>query len=69
MPRTTQAARVCEPKNRDARPSECGLFRTRITVNVMMPASTPTANRSSMNPMKAQCPMPGIANVRLNRLP
>ena len=69
MPSTTQAARVCEPKNRDARPSLCGLFRTRITVNVMMPASTPTANRSSMNPMKAQWPMPGIANVRLNRFP
>ena len=69
MPSTTQAARVCEPKNRDLRPSVCGLLRSRITVNVMMPASTPTANRSSMNPMAAQCPMPGIANVRVNRSP
>ena len=31
---------VCEPKNRDARPSRCGSFRSRITVNVMIPAST-----------------------------
>ena len=69
MPSTTHAAPVCEPKNRDARPSLCGLLRSRITVNVMIPASTPTANRSSMNPMNAQCPMPGIANVRENRSP
>ena len=69
MPRTTQAARVCEPKNRDLRPSLCGSLRSRMTVNVMMPASTPTANRSSMNPMNAQCPIPGIANVRENRAP
>jgi len=54
---------VCEPKNRDLRPSLLGLFRSRITVNVAMPASTPTANRSSMNPMKAQCPIPGMAKV------
>ena len=69
MPRTTQAARVCEPKKRDLRPSLCGLLRSRMTVKVMIPASTPTANRSSMNPMKAQWPMPGIAKVRENRLP
>ena len=69
MPRTSHAARVCEPKNRDARPSLCGLFRTRITVNVMIPASTPTLNRSSMKPMAGQWPIPGIANVRLNRSP
>ena len=69
MPRTTQAAPVWEPKNRDLRPSLCGLFRSRITVKVMMPASTPTANRSSMNPMTAQWPMPGMANVRENRSP
>ena len=69
MPRTTHAAPVCEPKNRDARPSRCGSFRSRITVKVMIPASTPTANRSSRNPMNAQWPMPGIANVRSNRSP
>ena len=69
MPRTTQAARVCEPKNRDRRPSLCGSFRSRITVNVTMPASTPTANRSSRKPMTAQCPIPGIANVRENSAP
>ena len=40
-----------------------------MTVKVMMPASTPTANRSSMNPMKAQCPIPGIAKVRENSAP
>ena len=60
---------MCEPKNRDSRPSVCGLFRSRITAKVMMPASTPTANRSSMNPMNAQWPMPGIAKVRENRSP
>ena len=60
---------MCEPKNRDLRPSECGLFRIRITVKVMIPASTPTANRSSMNPMKAQCPIPGMAKVRENSAP
>src|SRR5579863_3943489 len=45
MPRTSHAARVCEPKNREARPSRCGLFRTLITVNVMIPASTPDAEQ------------------------
>ena len=69
MPSTSHAAPVCEPKNRDLRPSLCGSFRSRITAKVMMPASTPTANRSSMNPMNAQCPIPGIANVLLNRSP
>jgi hypothetical protein len=69
MPRTTQAALVCEPKNLDLRPSLCGLFRTRITVKVMMPARTPTLNRSSMNPIAAQWPMPGMANVRSKRSP
>ena len=69
MPRTTQAARVCEPKKRDLRPSLCGSLRSRMTVKVMIPASTPTANRSSMNPMKAQCPIPGMANVRENSAP
>ena len=69
MARTSQAARVWEPKNRDRRPSLCGLLRSRITVNVAMPASTPTANTSSRNPSTAQCPMPGIAKVRENRAP
>ena len=69
MPRTTQAAVVCEPKNRDRRPSLCGSLRSLITVKVMIPASTPTANRSSRNPMTAQCPIPGIANVRENSAP
>ena len=69
IPSVTQAAPVWLPANRDFRPSRSGLCRSRMTVNVMMPASTPTANRSSMNPMKAQCPMPGIANVRENRSP
>ena len=40
-----------------------------MTVKVMMPPSTPTANRSSMNPIAAQCPIPGIANVRENSAP
>ena len=69
MPSTTHAARVCEPKNREARPSRCGSFRSRITAKVMIPASTATANRSSMNPMNAQCPIHGIENVRENRAP
>ncbi len=69
MPSTTQAAPVCEPENRDLRPSLCGLLRSRITAKVMMPASTPTANRSSMKPMTAQWPMPGMAKVRENRSP
>ena len=69
IPRTSHAAPACDPENRDLRPSRPGLLRSRMTANVMMPASTPAANRSSMNPMKAQCPMPGIANVRENRSP
>jgi len=69
MPSTTQAARVCEPRNRDARPLRSGELRSRMTVNVMMPASTPTANKSSPKPIQAQCPMPGMANVRENRSP
>ena len=66
---TTQAAVVCEPKNRDRRPSLCGLFRIRMIVNVMMPPSTPTANRSSMNPIAAHWPIPGIEKVRWNSDP
>jgi hypothetical protein len=69
MARTTQAALVCEPAKREVRPFLRGSLRSLMTVNVTMPASTPTANRSSMNPMAAQCPMPGIANVRENRSP
>ena len=69
MASTTHAAPVCEPKNREARPSLCGLLRIRITVKVMIPASTATANRSSRKPMAAQCPIPGIAKVRSNRSP
>ncbi len=69
IPSTSHAALVCEPKNRDARPSRSGELRHLITVNVMIPASTATANRSSRKPMASQCPMPGIANVRLNRSP
>ena len=38
MPSTTQAARVCEPKNRDSRPSLCGLLRSRITVRWILDA-------------------------------
>ena len=41
------------------RPSRCGLLRSRITVNVTIPASTPTANRSSMNPIDGPVPDPG----------
>ena len=67
--RTTQAALVCEPKNRDRRPSLCGSLRSRMTVNVARPHSTPTENKSSRNPIAAQCPIPGIANVRENRSP
>ena len=69
MASTTQAARVCEPKNRDLRPSLCGSLRSRMTVKVARPHSTPTENRSSRNPIAAQCPIPGIANVRENRSP
>ena len=69
MPSTSHAAPVCEPKNRELRPSRCGSLRSLITAKVISPASTATANRSSIKPMNAQCPMPGIANVRLNRSP
>ena len=69
IPSTSHAAPVCEPKNRDLRPSRCGSLRSRITAKVISPASTATANRSSIKPVNAQCPIPGIANVRLNRSP
>ena len=69
MPSTTHAAPVCEPKNRDLRPSLCGSLRSRITANVITPTSTPTANRSSRNPMAGQCPIHGRENVRENRAP
>ena len=68
-PSTSHAAPVCEPKNRELRPSRCGSLRSRITAKVISPASTATANRSSTNPMNAQCPIHGIANVRLNKSP
>src|SRR6516225_9978844 len=69
IPSTSHAALVCDPKNRDLRPSLSGLSRIRITVNVMIPPSTPTANRSSRNPTSAQCPIQGSENVRLNSAP
>ena len=65
----SHAAPVCDPANRDSRPMRLGSVRSLMTANVMMPASTATANRSSMNPMNAQWPMTGIANVGLNRSP
>ena len=66
---TSHAAPVCDPKNRDFRPSSFGLFRSLMIAKVPMPTSTPTANRSSRKPITGQCPIPGIANVRLNRSP
>jgi hypothetical protein len=69
IPSTSHAAPVCEPKNRDARPSRSGALRHRITMKVTIPASTSTANRSSRNPRANECPMPGIAKVRENRSP
>ena len=57
---------MCDPENRESRPSRCGLFRSRITANVMIPTSTSTANRSSMNAMNVQWSMPG--NFLSNRL-
>ena len=69
MARTTQAALVCEPAKREARPFLCGSLRSLMIAKVTMPASTPTANRSSMNPMAAQCPMPGMAKSRLKSAP
>ena len=38
---TTHAARVWDPKNRDRRPSLCGLFRIRIAVKVDDPEQHP----------------------------
>ena len=52
-----------------AGPPASGSFRSRMTAKVMIPTSTPTANRSSRKPTHAQCPMPGMANVLLNRSP
>ena len=64
--RTSHAAPVCDPANRESRPSRRGLLRSRITANVMIPASTSTANRSSMNAMNDQWSIPG--NFLSNRL-
>ena len=69
MPSTSHAAPVCDPANRDARPSRFGSLRSRITANVISAARTRTANRSSRNPSANECPIPGIANVRENRSP
>ena len=69
MNSTSQAAPVCDPENRDSRPSRFGSARSLMIANMTMPTSTATANRSSMNPIAAQCPMPGMANVLLNRSP
>ena len=66
---TSQAAPVCEPENRDSRPSRLGSLRTRMVANVMMPTSTPTANRSSTKPTHAQVPISGIAKCLLNSAP
>ena len=69
IPSTSHAALVCEPENRDLRPSRCGSSRSRITANVRIPASTATANRSSRNPITSQCPTHGRENARENRSP
>ena len=56
--RTTHAARVCEPKNRDSRPSLCGLFRSRITANVTIPASTADGEQVLDEPDEGPVPDP-----------
>ena len=66
---TSHAAPVCEPANRDARPSRLGSLRSRMTANVTMPTSTATANRSSMKPTQAQVPISTIAKCLLNSAP
>jgi hypothetical protein len=40
-----------------------------MIANVMIPARTSTANRSSRNPRAKEWPMPGMAKVRENRSP
>ena len=66
---TSQAAPVCEPANRDLRPSRLGSEVSRMMANVMMPTSTATANRSSAKPIQAQVPITTMAKCSLNSAP
>ncbi len=60
---------MCEPKNRDRRPSRSGSDRSRMIAKVTIPTRTATANRSSRKPTQAQVPMSQMLNVFLNRSP
>ena len=70
MNSTSQAAPVCEPKNRDVRPSRCGeLARTRMTAKTTSATSTATAKKSSRKPSHGQWPMIGMWKSRSNSAP
>ena len=66
---TSQAAPVCDPENRESRPSRFGLLRSRMTANVMMPASTQHGEQVLDEPDERPVADAGIANVLLNRSP
>ncbi len=69
MNSTSQAPEVCEPKNRDQRPSLAGLLRKRMTAKTTMPTRTRTANRSSRKRTIGQVPMIGNAKPAKNSSP
>ena len=69
MARTSQAAPVWEPKNRDRRFSRLGEFLTRMPTKTHSDTSTATVKKSSRNPMKAVWPISGMWKLRWNRQP
>ena len=66
---TSQAARVWEPKNRDPRPSLARVVAQPDHRERDDPAQHPDGEQVLQEAEPAQCPMPGIANVRENRSP
>ena len=69
MNSTTHAPPRWEPLKRDCRPIRSGEFRSRITANVMMPASAVSAMKSCRKPSTGQWPITGIAKSALNKAP
>ena len=69
MASTSQAAPVCEPKNRDRRFSRFGECLTRMAAKTRSDTSTATAKKSSRNPMTAAVADQRDGKSRWNRPP
>ena len=69
MPRTSQAAPVCEPEKRDRRPSRLGLAWRRMIAKVAIPRKTAVAKKSCRKPSASHRPMIGMWKFGWNSNP